>query len=157
MGGWYTVQVTARVDYAVRALAELAARQGGSATRTQLAEAQGIPSKFLEAILRDLRKAGLVVAHRGATGGYALAGSPDEITIADVVRAVDGPLAAVRGAAPESVEYQGAAAPLREVWIAVRASLRLVLEATTLADLVDGRLPTNVRSLLDGDDVYERR
>ena len=151
------MQVTARVDYAVRALAELAARGGESATRTQLAEAQGIPSKFLEAILSDARKAGLVAAQRGAAGGYVLAIAPSEITIADIVRAVDGPLAAVRGAAPESIEYAGAAEQLRDVWIAVRASLRRVLEATTLADLVDGRLPAEVRALLEGEDVYRRR
>lgn len=157
MTRWYTVQITARVDYAVRALAEVAALDGKSATRQQLAEAQGIPSKFLEAILTDLKKSGLLLSQRGSAGGYLLAQPPNEVTIADIVRAVEGPLAGVRGVAPETLTYSGPAEPLRDVWIAVRAGLRLVLESTTLADLVDGRLPTNVRSLLEVDGAYERR
>jgi Rrf2 family protein len=151
------VQITARADYAVRALAELAARTGESTTRAELAEAQGIPTKFLEGILIDLRKAGLLQAQRGASGGYALAIDPRRIAIADIVRAVDGPLAAVRGVAPEAVEYQGAAGALRDVWVALRASMRAVLETTSLADVVSGRLPPEVVSLLDGDGAYERR
>lgn len=150
------MQITARVDYAVRALAELAAR-GGSVTRAEIAELQAIPPKFLEAILTDLKKAGLLIAQRGSTGGYMLAAPPDSITVADIVRAVDGPLAAVRGTAPESVFYGGAAESLRDVWVAVRASLRIVLESITLADLVSGELPDEVTSLLQGDDVYKRR
>lgn len=151
------MQITARADYAVRALAELAARNGESATRTELAGAQTIPGKFLEAILADLKKAGLVVAARGSGGGYRLAQDPARITIADVVRAVDGPLAAVRGVAPEAVSYTGVAEPLRDVWIATRASMRLVLEATTIGALVRRELPAEVSGLLQRDGAYERR
>ncbi|MFT4220222.1 MAG: Rrf2 family transcriptional regulator [Microbacterium sp.] len=151
------MQITARADYAVRALAELAARDGESATRNELADAQGIPPKFLEAILADLKKAGLVLALRGSTGGYLLARDADGITIADAVRAVDGPLAAVRGVAPEAMRYAGVAEPLRDVWVAVRASMRVVLESTTIDDVVSGDLPVEVTSLLRGEGVYERR
>lgn len=151
------MQVTARVDYAIRALAELAALGGVSATRVSLAEAQGIPSKFLEAILTDLKKNGLLVSHRGSSGGYVLAVPAEQITLAEIVRAVEGPLAGVRGAPPEDTHYEGAAESLREVWVAVRAGLRLVLESVTLADLVSGDLPRPVRNLLDGDDVWQRR
>lgn len=155
--GGVRVQITARVDYAMRALAELVARDGGSATRAELAHAQHIPAKFLEAILSDLKKAGILRSQRGSSGGYVLESSPDLIALADVVRAVDGPLAAVRGVAPEDVRYDGPAEPLRDVWVAVRASLRRVLEETTLADLVAGRLPVHVRELLEEDGAYERR
>ncbi len=150
------MQITARADYAVRALAELAGREQ-SATRAELAEAQDIPSKFLETILTDLKKAGIVTALRGSSGGYILARSPDAVTVADVVRAVDGPLAAVRGLAPENVSYAGSAESLRDVWVAVRASIRTVLESVTIADLIAGRLPSGVRSLLADDDAYRRR
>ena len=151
------MQITARADYAIRALAELTARGGASATRAELAEAQSIPSKFLEAILADLKKAGLVVALRGSGGGYLLAQDAEAITIADIVRAVDGPLAAVRGLAPEALQYSGSTAALRDLWVAVRASLRDVLESETLADVVSGELPSEVTSLQQGDDVYKRR
>lgn len=150
------MQITARADYAVRALAELASR-GRSTTRTELAQAQDIPAKFLEAILADLRKAGIVVTHRGSSGGYELVRDPSEISIAEIVRAVDGPLAAVRGLPPESVRYTGAAESLRDVWVALRASLRIVLEQTTLADIVSRRLPPEIQTLLDGEGVYRRR
>lgn len=150
------MQITARADYAVRALAELAARTG-SATRVELAEAQDIPAKFLEAILSDLKKAGIVVALRGSGGGYVLARPAETVSIADVVRAVDGPLAAVRGLAPEAMRYDGPAEPLRDVWVALRASIRAVLESVTIADLVSGRLPAEVQTLLDVDDAYRRR
>lgn len=151
------MQITARADYAVRALAELAARNGESATRSELAETQAIPPKFLEAILADLKKAGLVVGLRGSAGGYLLARDAAGISIADAVRAVDGPLAAVRGVAPETVHYTGAAGPLRDVWIATRASMRTVLESTTIAALVSGELPIEVTSLLRDEGAYERR
>lgn len=150
------MQITARADYAVRALAELTSR-ARSATRAELAEAQDIPSKFLEAILSDLKKAGIVVALRGSSGGYVLARPASEVTIADAVRAVDGPLAAVRGLAPEDVHYSGPAESLRDVWVAVRASIRIVFESITIADVVSGELPAEVRSLLDDEDAYRRR
>jgi len=151
------VEITARTDYAVRAMAELAARPGAHATRRDLAEAQDIPAKFLEGILADLRRAGLVQAQRGSAGGYTLARSADGIAVADIVRAVDGPLAGVHGIAPESLAYAGPATALREVWVALRASMRHVLEATTVADIVAGSLPEEVRARLADDGAWRRR
>lgn len=149
------MRVSARADYAVRAAAELAAAEDGhSLKRDQIAEAQQIPAKFLEAILLDLKHAGIIKSHRGAEGGYALARPASEISIADVVRAVDGPMATVRGERVESVEYSGPAASLREVWVAVRASLRRVLESTTLEDLVEGDLPSAVVELTHDPEAY---
>lgn len=151
------MQITARVDYAVRALAELAAAEGGAASRAELAAMQSIPAKFLEAILTDLKKAGIVRSQRGARGGYILAMSPEDISIADIIRAVEGPLTSVRGAAPEEMEYIGSATQLRDVWVAVRAGIRRVLENTTLANLVSGELPDGVRGLLDDSEAWQRR
>jgi len=139
------MRVSAKVDYAVRAGVELAAAAAGEPVKGErIAQAQQIPLKFLENILLELKHAGLVHSQRGAEGGYWLARPPDEISLADVIRAVEGPIANVRGLRPEQVEYGGAAEPLREVWIAVRASLRGVLETVTLADLAAGRLPDEV-------------
>lgn len=151
------MHVTARADYAVRALVELAANPVGSATRHQLAAAQDIPGKFLEGILTDLRRAGLLLAQRGSRGGYQLAVPAREIALADIIRAVEGPLAAVRGEPPEDTAYPGAAKPLTEVWVALRSSIRQVLEATTVADVVSGVLPADVRSLLDQPEAWARR
>jgi Rrf2 family protein len=143
------VRVSAKVDYALRAAAELAAAEGkGPVKGEQLAGAQSIPPKFLENILLELRHAGLVSSQRGAEGGYWLARPADEITLAEVIRAVEGPLANVRGTRPESLEYQGTAEPLRNVWIAVRASLRRVLESVTLADVANGELPSSLDDLV---------
>ncbi len=130
------MRVSAKVDYALRALAELAASPAGQVKAEGLATAQDIPLKFLENILLELRRAEIVSSQRGAEGGYRLAKAPKEISLADVIRAVEGPIATVRGARPEDVEYSGAAAGLREVWIDLRASMRGVLEETSLADLV---------------------
>jgi Rrf2 family protein len=141
------VQISAKADYAVRALAELAAQGRGPVKGERLATAQHIPAKFLENILSELRHAGLLLSQRGAEGGYWLARPAAEITIAEIIRAVDGPLANVRGQRPEMVDYDGAAKRLSEVWIAVRASLRGVLERVTLADLVDGPLPEAILEL----------
>jgi Rrf2 family protein len=142
------VRITAKVDYAVRAATELAAAGGGPVKGEALATAQHIPQKFLENILGDLRSARIVRSQRGAEGGYWLARPPDEISVADIIRAVEGPLASVRGEAPEDVNYSGTAAePLQQVWIAVRASLRAVVEHVTLADIATGRLPNEVESL----------
>jgi Rrf2 family protein len=139
------MRVSAKVDYAVRAGVELAAAADGSPVKGErIAQSQQIPFKFLENILLELKHAGLVQSQRGAEGGYWLGRSPDEISLADVIRAVEGPIANVRGLRPEQVEYGGAAEPLREVWIAVRANLRAVLETVTLADLAEGRLPEEV-------------
>lgn len=149
--------VTARADYAVRAIVELAARAPAAATRTELAEAQDIPGKFLEGILGDLRRAGLLDSQRGSAGGYRLARDPSELPLADIIRAVEGPLAAVRGQPPEGVTYAGTTRHLTEVWVAVRASLRAVLETTTVADVLAGTLPEPVRSLTERPDSWSRR
>jgi Rrf2 family protein len=143
------VRVSAKTDYALRAAVELAAAEGkGHVKGEQIAHAQGIPPKFLENILLELRHAGLVQSQRGVEGGYWLARPAAEITLAEVIRAVEGPLANVRGTRPESVEYEGAAEPLRRVWVAVRASLRGVLESVTLADVARGELPSSLDELL---------
>jgi Rrf2 family protein len=143
------VKVSAKADYAVRAAAELAAAQpGGAPVRAEaIATSQAIPQRFLENILSDMRHAGLVTSLRGAEGGHRLSRPAAEITVADVIRAVDGPLAAVRGERPETVNYTGPAEPLQRVWIAVRTNLRDVVERVTLADLASGALPDKVTAL----------
>jgi Rrf2 family protein len=152
------VRVSARADYAIRALLELAAAGADSPVRGEaIARAQAIPSKYLENLLADLRRARLVVSQRGLNGGYRLARPATKITLADVIRAIDGPLAGVRDDAPEDVLYPGAAASLRDVWIALRASMRTVLEAATLADVAAGRLPAAVRKLLRDPEAWTRR
>ncbi len=130
------MRVSAKVDYALRAMAELAAHADGLMTAEQLASAQQIPPKFLESILAQLRNGGLVASQRGAVGGYRLAKPAEEISIADVIRELEGPIATVRGVRPDELEYTGAAAPLREIWLELRAQMRGVLEQTTLADLL---------------------
>ena len=129
------MRVSAKADYALRAAIELAAAGDGPVKGERIAQAQEIPLKFLENILGDLRQAGIVRSQRGAEGGYWLARPAEEISLAEVVRAVEGPIANVRGIGPQDVEYAGAAGPLREVWIAVRANLRAVLEEVTVADV----------------------
>jgi Rrf2 family protein len=141
------VRVSAKVDYALRACAELAAAGEGPVKGDRIAQAQEIPLKFLENILLDLKHAGLVQSQRGAVGGYWLAQPADRISLADVIRAVEGPIANVRGIRPEQVEYDGPAGSLREVWVAVRANLRSVLETVTLGDLAAGRLPDQVMAI----------
>ena len=135
------MRVSAKTDYAVRALLELAVANDGPVKGERLAQAQAIPLKFLENILTDLRHAGIVRAQRGAEGGYWLARAADEVTLGEVIRAVDGPLASVRGEAPEDLAYNGAAENLRTVWVALRASMRSVVDEVTLADVVAGKLP----------------
>jgi len=153
------VRITAKADYAVRAAAELAAAEPSArpVKSEAIAAAQGIPRNFLENILSDLRHAGLVKSQRGAEGGFRLARPASEVSVADVIRAVEGPLAAVRGEAPEDVGYVGAAAPLQDVWIAVRASLRSVVEQVTLADLAAGKVPPHVAALAGDPDARLRR
>jgi Rrf2 family protein len=150
------VRTTAKADYAVRAAVELAA-VGGLVNAEQIAEAQHIPVNFLENILRDLRRAGIVESRRGQAGGYALARPAEEVSIADVIRAVEGPLANVRGQAPEQLEYPGSAEKLREVWVALRANVRLVLEQVSLADVAGGELPAHVEELTRDADAWVRR
>jgi len=151
------MRVSAKADYAVRAAAELAAADDGPVKGEKLADAQDIPLQFLEHILLELKHAGIVRARRGAKGGYWLAREADEVTIADIVRAVEGPIAHVQSAPPESIEYRGNAEHLQEVWIAVRASLRTVLEHVTLADLVNGQLPSEVKALAAEPDAWVAR
>jgi Rrf2 family protein len=141
------MRLSARVDYALRAVCELAA---ANAPRTveQLSAAQRIPNKYLESILGELRRNSLLRSQRGPDGGYRLARPAAQISIADVIRALDGELANVRGSRPENLEYVGAAAPLQEVWIALRASERLILESVTLAHVADGKLPAPVTDLV---------
>jgi Rrf2 family protein len=142
------MRVSAKVDYAIRGCLELAAAAGeGPVKGERIAQAQDIPLRFLENILLDLRHAGLVASQRGAEGGYWLAKPPDEIVLADLIRALEGPIANVRGHAPEETTYHGPAEHLQNVWVALRANLRAVLEAVTLADVVAGRLPPEVEQL----------
>ena len=149
------MRVSAKADYAIRAAVELAAAGPGPVKGEQLAQAQEIPPNFLENIMGDLRNAGLVASRRGADGGYWLARPAAEIALADVIRAVDGPLANVRGVRSEQVAYSGSAERLRDVWIAVRASLRAVLERVTLEDVARGRLPASVEALARDPDAWE--
>jgi Rrf2 family protein len=148
------MRVSAKVDYALRACAELAVAGDGPVKGERIAQAQEIPLKFLENILLDLKHAGLVSSQRGAEGGYWLARPPEEIPLAEIIRAVEGPIANVRGQRPEQVEYAGSAAPLRDVWIAVRANLRSVLETVTLADVASGRLPEEVVAIAADPDAW---
>ncbi len=149
--------MSARFDYAVRALVELAVANGVQRSRRELAEAQNIPGRYLEAVLSDLRRAGFVAAHRGPAGGYVLARSPAQINVAEVARAVDGPLTLVQGQRPENVTYSGSSRHVHELWIGLRAAMRAVLESVTLADLVEGRLPAEVRALIDDPDAWRPR
>jgi Rrf2 family protein len=151
------VKVTAKAEYAVRAMLELATTEASLLKGERIASSQGIPLKFLENILVDLRHADLVHAQRGADGGYRLARAPEEITLGQVIRAVEGPLASVRGEPPERMAYEGSSENLQRVWIAVRASLRSVLDDLTLADVVAGRMPEHVRRLTEAPDAWLRR
>jgi Rrf2 family protein len=131
------VRISAKVDYALRAAIELAAAAPAQIKGERLATAQAIPHKFLENILADLRNGGIVASQRGAEGGYRLARPAADVTVADVIRVVEGPIASVRGERPEDVEYVGNALPLKDTWIELRTAMRGVLEQTTLADLVE--------------------
>lgn len=147
------MRVSAKADYAVRAMVELAANGSSDSQPAKgelVAEAQSIPLRFLENILGELRIHGLVQSRRGSEGGYWLARPAAELTIAEIVRAVEGPLATVRGEAADELDYPGDAAALREVWLALRANIREVLETVTLADVVSGRLPAVVTRLGTG-------
>lgn len=151
------MQITARGDYAVRAAVELAAAYPATVSSHRLAEQQQLPHKFLEAIMADLRRGGLVRSIRGADGGYRLARAPEEIMVGAVLRAVDGPLAAVRGERPEQLRYEGNAAHLSELWVAVRAAVRSVLDEVSLAQLTTGRLPAHIRHLVRPDEAWQPR
>ncbi len=152
------MRITAKADYAVRAAVELAAAEGtGPIKGERIATAQDIPLKFLENILSELRTAGIVASRRGAEGGYWLDRPASEIVVADVLRAVEGPLASIRGTGPERLTYAGSAQALPEMWVALRASLRVVLEGVTLADLAAGELPPHVKALADAPDAWIKR
>jgi len=152
------VRISAKVDYAVRAMAQLAVAPEGEPVKAEdIARAQDIPLKFLLGILNDLKRAYLVRSQRGADGGYALMRPGDEITLADVIRVIDGPLANVHDQSLSELSYPGPARHLKEVWMAVRASLRSVLETTTLADLAAGHLPDEVKDLSSTYQAEERR
>lgn len=148
------MRLSARVDYALRAMAELAAVSGDPAdagrpvTADRLATAQEIPPKFLESILLQLRRGGIVTAQRGPEGGYRLARPADAISLADIIRVIDGPLANVRGQRPEQVGYHGTAVAFRDIWVALRASERQILESVTLHAVVTGKLPQRVVDLV---------
>ena len=151
------VYISAKVDYAVRALLTLAAEPATPMTGEAVATAQRLPVKFIENTLVDLRRAGFVTSQRGREGGYRLARPAADIVVADVIRALEGPLAEVRGERPEDTVYEDAAANLQQVWVAVRAALRLVLESVTLADILSGDLPAPVADLLAAPDAWQRR
>src|SRR5918996_2896242 len=150
------MRVSAKTDYALRAAVELAAAPEGTPVKGErLATSQSIPLRFLENILLQLRHAGIVESRRGAEGGYRLAKPAADVALADVIRAIDGPLAGVSGARPETLGFDGVAEPMRDVWIAVPASLRSGLEQITLADVVGGELPAHVRELLADEDAWQ--
>jgi Rrf2 family protein len=152
------VRISAKADYAVRAALELAAEHGGEPVKGErIAEAQQIPLPFLEHILLELKHARLVDARRGARGGYWLARAPEEITVADVIRSVEGQLANIHEHAPEELHYAGAAERLRDIWVAVRAGLRSVLENVTLAELSRGELPWRIDAILGNPEAWLKR
>jgi len=157
------MNISAKVDYGVRAMLVLASEQRADesaprpVTADQVAESQGLPRKFLEAILRDLRRAGLVVSTRGSAGGYALARRAAEVTLGDIFRAVDGPLAEVRGLRPHETAYHEPATVLPTVWVSLRAAIRSVLDEVTLDALLEDRLPDHVRQLADIPDAWANR
>ena len=141
------MRVSAKADYAIRAALELAAAEQPPLKRDEIAAGQQIPVKFLETILGELKHAGIVASQRGADGGYSLARPPDEITLGDILRVIEGPLASVRDQRPESLSYGGPAEGLGEVWVALRTNMRAVLDGVTLADIVDQDLPAKVAKL----------
>lgn len=152
------MRISAKVDYAVRAAVELAAAPDDKPVKAErIATAQGIPLNFLENILGELRHSGIVRSHRGAEGGFRLAKPAAELTVADIIRAVEGPLASVRGGPPEDAEYGGAAESLPRVWIAVRQSLRRVAEHVTVADIASGKLPKSIDKLAEDPEAWVTR
>ncbi|WP_027342651.1 RrF2 family transcriptional regulator [Hamadaea tsunoensis] len=151
------MQISARGEYAVRATLELAAAHPATISAQALADAQGLPRKFLEAILADLRRGGIVISIRGAEGGYCLTRPPEETTVGSVLRAVDGPLAGVRGHRPEQTSYSGTSEHLPTLWVAVRAAVRNVVDEVTLGQIVRGELPAPVMALTTAPDAWQSR
>lgn len=150
------MQISAKTDYAIRALLTLAAHDPQLVKMDAIITDQGLPVKYVEAILSELRRCGLVRTQRGAEGGYCLSRPPEEIMLGAILRAIDGPLAEVRGMQPEETHYRGAAEHLPDVWVAVRGSLERVLEETSLADVVSGVLPSHVRQLTESRSAWQR-
>jgi Rrf2 family protein len=158
MGENAAMHVTAKADYAVRAVVELAAGSQDSPRKVdEVAQAQGIPLSFLENILTQLRSAGIVRSQRGPEGGYWLARPAAEVNLAQVIRAVEGPLVGVRGQRPEEIEYEGSAESLQQVWIALRSNLRKVLEHVTIADVASGKLPKEIVTLTREEEAWTTR
>jgi Rrf2 family protein len=155
------MQVSAKVDYGMRAMLFLAesyqADPAGLVKGDSISKSQSIPVKFLEAILTELRHAGFVISQRGAVGGYRLSRNPEKISVADLIRVLDGPLAAVRGQRPENVHYEGPAARLQDVWVGIRVALRNVLEGVSLADILAGQFAQPLSDLLKAPDAYISR
>jgi Rrf2 family protein len=152
------MHVTAKADYAVRAVVELAGSSQESPRKVdEVAQAQSIPVSFLENILTQLRSSGIVRSQRGPEGGYWLAQPAEELNLAQIIRAVEGPLVGVRGQRPEEIEYIGSAEALQNVWIALRANLRKVLEQVTVADVAAGKLPKDVLVLTRGEEAWQTR
>ena len=149
-----SVQISAKADYAVRVMLELAAHGPDLVKSTVLIDHQGLPRKFVESILVELRRADLIRSHRGAEGGYTLARPASAISIGQVIRAVDGPLAEVRGLRPHETEYSNAAEHLSDVWVAARAALRKVLDETSLAHVLSGKLPVHVRRMAESPEAW---
>ena len=150
------MRVSAKSDYALRALIEMAARQDGRAVSAEeIGRLQDIPHGFLQAILADLRKAGIVISQRGQSGGWRMGRDPESVSVADVIRAVDGPLVSVYGLRPEAVSYNGSAEVLQHVWIAARRSLRDVFEQVSIQQLADGKLPKAVTSRTADEDAWQ--
>ena len=149
--------MSAKADYALRGILEIAAAKEPPIKRDQVARAQKIPVKFLETILGELKHAGIVSSQRGADGGYSLAKDPAQVTVADVIRVIDGPLAHVRDSRPESLDYQGVAEPLKDVFVALRAQMREVMESVTLADLVARELPVEITRSVDNPEAWQSR
>ena len=150
------MRVSTKSDYALRALIELVSRDSDTAVKAEeIGRMQDIPQGFLQAILADLRRAGVVISQRGQSGGWRMARDPDTVSVADVIRAVDGPLVSVYGLRPESVEYNESAAELQMVWIAARSALREVFEKVTIRDLADRKLPAAVMARTEDDDAWQ--
>ena len=150
------MRVSAKSDYALRALIELASRaDGGPVSAEELGRAQEIPHNFLQAILADLRRAGIVISQRGQAGGWRMARPPADVSVADVIRAVDGPLVSVYGLRPEAVAYNESAQVLQHVWIAARSSLRDVFEKVSIKALAEGRLPRSVTARTADEDAWQ--
>jgi Rrf2 family protein len=155
------MQVSAKVDYGMRAMLFLAESYQADSNQLvkgeAISKAQGVPVKFLEAILTELRHSGFVISQRGAVGGYRLSRNPEKISVAELIRVLDGPLAAVRGQRPENVHYEGPAAKLQDVWVAIRVALRDVLEGVSLADIISGNFGPHLSALLTNPDAYISR